>query len=365
MSLQQILQAFEQIRGQQSAHSASSSDRGKSKAGDFLNMLQQRGSKNPGMPDLKFLLGAGDTTDAGQAAHGGNNGNGKTGSLLSALLGNVTRKDTNKAAHGTSPGKTADFSHLSSKEINKLFFAGSSRGGESQAHPASQQAELESKLSLLTGELKSGVTGKINGGSKGVAGDGSSVTGKESKSGGFRGSDTGFHQSGGFRSADTTGYLSGLKSKPSFRNLPSYMTNQIGKSIVRAVNRGESELRIQLKPPELGRLIMTIDSAGDSMRISVMAEKGATKDMLILHATDLKSALANSGINLDSFDVNMGGDFRQAMADPRFQSGFSQGKGQDRQGGNTNGSDSNEDGEANEGSDPEFVTRDGTFHYVA
>ena len=37
--------------------------------------------------------------------------------------------------------------------------------------------------------------------------------------------------------------------------LPDFVTRQVGKSIVRAFNTGDDTIRMQLKPPELGRVV--------------------------------------------------------------------------------------------------------------
>lgn len=105
------------------------------------------------------------------------------------------------------------------------------------------------------------------------------------------------------------------------KTLPSYVTQQVGKSLVRAINQGENTLKIQLKPPELGRLLMTIDNTGNSMRVSIMTENHAAKEIITQNVTELRSVLSNSGVNLERFEVDMSSDFRQSMADARQQSG--------------------------------------------
>jgi len=115
--------------------------------------------------------------------------------------------------------------------------------------------------------------------------------------------------------------LNGLKTKSSFRNLPTYVTHQVSKSLVRAINQGESILRIQLKPPELGRLMMTIDNTGNSMKVSIMTDNIAAKEILAANVNELKTVLSNSGVNLERFEVDMSSNFNQSMADARNQAG--------------------------------------------
>ncbi|WP_187149277.1 flagellar hook-length control protein FliK [Desulforapulum autotrophicum] len=102
--------------------------------------------------------------------------------------------------------------------------------------------------------------------------------------------------------------------------LPAHVTSQVGKSLARAVSQGETELKLQLKPPELGRIIMTIDNIGTSLKVSVVTESHVAKEILAAHVNELKATLANSGISIGSFDVEMGSDFSQSMADARHQS---------------------------------------------
>lgn len=110
-----------------------------------------------------------------------------------------------------------------------------------------------------------------------------------------------------------------LKTGASFKNLPTYVTQQVGKSLVRAINQGENILKIQLKPPELGRLVMTIDNTGNSMKVSIMTDNHAARDILTSSANELKTVLSNSGVTLEKFEVDMNSNFRQSMADARHQ----------------------------------------------
>jgi len=120
---------------------------------------------------------------------------------------------------------------------------------------------------------------------------------------------------------DTQTNFNILKTKASFKNLPAHVTQQVSKSLVRAINQGENTLRIQLKPPELGRLVMTIENTGNSMKVSIVTESHAAKEIITSNANELKSVLSNSGVNLEKFDVDMNSDFKQSMADAKSQAG--------------------------------------------
>ncbi|MBU2431574.1 MAG: flagellar hook-length control protein FliK, partial [Proteobacteria bacterium] len=117
------------------------------------------------------------------------------------------------------------------------------------------------------------------------------------------------------KSSQAVQNLNHLKANMPLRNLPTYVTHQVTKGLVRAINQGENTLRLQLNPPELGRLMMTIDKSGDVMRVSIVTESLAAKEILTSNATELKAVLSASGVTLEKFEVDMNSDFRQSMAD--------------------------------------------------
>ncbi len=154
------------------------------------------------------------------------------------------------------------------------------------------------------------------------------------------------------------------KERPAPKPLPQYVTQQVGKGLARAVNQGESSLTLQLKPVSLGRLIMTIDNLGSSMKVSIMTEHHAAKDILTSHANELRTVMANAGISLDQFDVDMSQDFRQSLADAHTPSGGSRQdkKNSDQGQFSLSGSQDVNDVTA---SPARAVAQDGGYHFVA
>lgn len=149
------------------------------------------------------------------------------------------------------------------------------------------------------------------------------------------------------------------------RPLPVHVTRQVGKGVLKAIQQGENTLRLQLKPASMGRLLITIDNLGASMKVSIMTENQAAKDMLNANVNELKGILANTGINLADFHVDMGSDFGQSMANTQQGSGGA-GKRGNRSG--AGGIDSNGDGDSlvtseSDGSGAEETN--GSLHYVA
>lgn len=154
---------------------------------------------------------------------------------------------------------------------------------------------------------------------------------------------------------------SAIKAKAAFKSMPTYVMNQVEKSIVRAVNQGENTLKIQLKPAELGRLVMTIDNVGNSMKVSITTENPVAKDILNAHVNELKTVLAAAGISLDKFDVDMNSDFRQSMTDAKNQSNTSNRE-------NRNRKDTLFDSNNIDGLNADTLAaaiQDGSYHFVA
>ncbi|CCK81737.1 FliK: predicted flagellar hook-length control protein [Desulfobacula toluolica Tol2] len=162
---------------------------------------------------------------------------------------------------------------------------------------------------------------------------------------------------------ETQSNLNMITTKSSFKNLPTYVTNQVQKSIVRAINQGESTLRIQLKPQELGRLIMTIDNTGKSMKISIMTESLAAKEILTSNVNELRTVLSNSGVNLERFDVDTNSEFKQSMADEGNQAGNSGKRNRNRV--KHLGADVDGEGMNDPISLVDVLNRDGLHHFVA
>ncbi|WP_320043926.1 flagellar hook-length control protein FliK [uncultured Desulfobacter sp.] len=115
----------------------------------------------------------------------------------------------------------------------------------------------------------------------------------------------------------TVGTSATQRTQQATSTLPDFVTRQVGKSIVRSINTGNDTIRMQLKPPELGRVYMNIDHNGSSMKVSVITEHQSAKDILTANVNEIKTMLSSSGINLESFEVDMSSDFQQSMADTR------------------------------------------------
>ncbi|MFH0730508.1 MAG: flagellar hook-length control protein FliK [Pseudomonadota bacterium] len=113
---------------------------------------------------------------------------------------------------------------------------------------------------------------------------------------------------------------SSTPDRPAGRMLPQYLLDQVSRQILRSRFADESEILIQLKPPSLGRLKMSIENTAEGLKVSIIAESQAARDMLLSNSGDLKTALMDQGIRLDKIDVETQADFNQTMADTRHGS---------------------------------------------
>lgn len=173
---------------------------------------------------------------------------------------------------------------------------------------------------FLAGQANADGGGKTGSGMKEPSAETISLLGK-SKDKPASYTDAGQAAQAGEKTTGTNVLASGAmaKAKQTFSSLPNHVTQQVGKNIVRAVNLGENTLRLQLKPAELGRVFMTIDNTGDSMKVSIITENQSAKEILASNVNEIRSILSSSGISLEKFEVDMSSNFRQSMADARGQ----------------------------------------------
>lgn len=81
--------------------------------------------------------------------------------------------------------------------------------------------------------------------------------------------------------------------------------NLVAARIVHAVKNGDSQFRIRLDPPELGRVDVRLDVASDgAVRAQVVADNRDALDLLQRDARVLERALGDAGLKLDSGSLN-------------------------------------------------------------
>jgi hypothetical protein len=99
--------------------------------------------------------------------------------------------------------------------------------------------------------------------------------------------------------------------------LPGYVLNQVGSQILKARLNNENEVTLQLKPPHLGRIFMTIENQMDGLKVSVITEQQAAREMLQSHMHELRSLLNEQGLRLEKLDVELSQNFEQTMTSAR------------------------------------------------
>ena len=96
--------------------------------------------------------------------------------------------------------------------------------------------------------------------------------------------------------------------------LPTYLLDQVGKQISRSILRGDRVVRLQLKPPELGRVKIKIDMKENALKLGILAEHRSVKELLLSNIQELREALVSQGIKLENIDIQINTGFGQSMA---------------------------------------------------
>jgi len=87
--------------------------------------------------------------------------------------------------------------------------------------------------------------------------------------------------------------------------LPAYLVDQLGRQISRSIQKGDRVLKIQLKPPELGVVKVELDLKENVLKLGMITENSAVKELLLANANELKEALVEQGVKLEKIDVQI------------------------------------------------------------
>lgn len=85
------------------------------------------------------------------------------------------------------------------------------------------------------------------------------------------------------------------------------IANSVEDNIKMLVNDGGSKAVIQLKPPELGKIQVELVVRDNQVNARINTENIAVKEVILTQLEQLKSNIENAGIQVDSFDVEVGG----------------------------------------------------------
>jgi flagellar hook-length control protein FliK len=79
--------------------------------------------------------------------------------------------------------------------------------------------------------------------------------------------------------------------------------DQLVRSIRLQLGSRHSSARLQLEPPELGRLHVLVRVDGERLRVDVRTETAAARDLVSTRAVQLTAALERQGISVERFEV--------------------------------------------------------------
>jgi flagellar hook-length control protein FliK len=87
--------------------------------------------------------------------------------------------------------------------------------------------------------------------------------------------------------------------------VPSYVVSQVGRQLARSLAAGDRVVELRLKPPELGGVRIQMDMQESGMKLSVMVENKAVRDLLHPHLHELRELLLGQGVKVDRLDVTI------------------------------------------------------------
>ena len=84
--------------------------------------------------------------------------------------------------------------------------------------------------------------------------------------------------------------------------------NQIANKMTVRTSGAQNEVQIRLDPPSLGTVRMKIITSGETVRTVIVAENPAVKQVIENNFNQLRDAMGEQGLKLDSFTVTVGGE---------------------------------------------------------
>ncbi|MFH2047299.1 MAG: flagellar hook-length control protein FliK [Pseudomonadota bacterium] len=106
-----------------------------------------------------------------------------------------------------------------------------------------------------------------------------------------------------------------LERRSSSSFLPANTMELLGKQISKSVSRGDRIINLQLTPPELGSVKLSMEIKDSVLQLKMVAESASAKEVLLANSHDLKNVLASQGIKLDRLDIQVDSNFGGALTD--------------------------------------------------
>ncbi|NVM22123.1 MAG: flagellar hook-length control protein FliK [Desulfobacterales bacterium] len=110
-------------------------------------------------------------------------------------------------------------------------------------------------------------------------------------------------------------HTAGAETGQSARSLPLYVVNQVGRQMALGLRRGESQIRLQLRPPNLGSVQLGMDMKNNVLKLEMITEHHSVKELLMSHVHELRESLLEQGVKLERIDIQIHYNFGQSMAD--------------------------------------------------
>jgi flagellar hook-length control protein FliK len=88
-------------------------------------------------------------------------------------------------------------------------------------------------------------------------------------------------------------------------SLDKAVIDQIVKKAILEVGKGKSELKISIKPDELGALTIKVVAEGLKTRAAIVAESSMIKEIIEQNIDELRMSLSKNGLKIDAVDVSV------------------------------------------------------------
>ena len=108
--------------------------------------------------------------------------------------------------------------------------------------------------------------------------------------------------------------MAGTAARQMARAFPLHVINQVGRQMAFAIRRGENQVRLQLKPPDLGSIQLDMVMKDHVLKVAMITEHHAVKELLMSHVQELREALVDQGVELQRIDINIDHHFGQSLA---------------------------------------------------
>lgn len=201
------------------------------------------------------------------------------------------KKKTNGSGHDTEGDRMAS-------QVNK------------DGKPSIKQGNYGGRIIEAGRQEKSDRTSDLNGGS-----GYKKEMNPETDRGGLKTKAAEILQDGGYPSVRYETFSSIPRNRQTDSNFfPEHIiVDQLGKQISRSVVRGDRIINLQLNPPELGSVKLTMEIKGNTLQLGMIAESSSVKEIMLANAHELKAALLDQGIKLDRLDVQVGQNFGRSL----------------------------------------------------